>query len=783
MDIKLKGLSSREAASREEKGLVNYDSDVKTKSIKRIFAENIFSLFNIVNFILAAAVIMVGSYKNVLFMGIIICNTLIGIIQAIRSKLTVDKLSIMVSNKVTVIRDGQEREIGINQIVLDDIIILKRGNQIPSDSILLEGNLSVNESLLTGESDLVSKKAGEMLFSGSFVSSGECVAKVVHVGKDNYATKINNSAKYIKKVKSEIMTTLNKIIKFVSIVIFPVGVLLFCNQYFRGDIPFDDAIVSTVAALIGMIPEGLVLLTSTVLAVAVIRLSKYKVLVQELYCIENLARVDVLCLDKTGTITNEEMEIEKIHILGERTKEKEDNLNMALGSIAKYTDDDNATIMAFVNYYKDKNADFQRPQRFISFSSEKKWSGAVLADGTSIVMGAGEFILKDRYSLISGEIEKIGGIYRVLTVAQVQGFDDKDNIIGNPTPLALVLIMDKIRPEAPQTIKYFTEQGVTLKVISGDNVNTVSNIAKAAGIPNAHMAVDATTLETDEDINNAVEKYAVFGRVTPHQKLKFVKALQKHKHTVAMTGDGVNDVLALKEADCSVAMASGSDAARNVSQLVLINNDFSAMPRVVAEGRRSINNIQRSASLFFVKTLFSMMLSVIFLFVNMRYPFEPIQMSLFGAFAIGLPSFVLALEPNKERVTGNFLLNILSRAIPGAVTIVLNIILLCIVSSIWQITDAQVSTIATIITSFTGVMLIIRICIPFNPIRTALLIVIISGLTLGMTVFAKLFNVVPFTVTTLLVTIALCLVSFIVFNLLYNLVGSRLDQRYKKKYL
>lgn len=783
MDIKLKGLSSEEAASREAKALVNYDSDVKTKSIKRIFAENIFSLFNIVNFILAAAVIMVGSYKNVLFMGIIICNTLIGIIQAIRSKLTVDKLSIMVSNKVTVIRDGQEREIGINQIVLDDIIILKRGNQIPSDSILLEGNLSVNESLLTGESDLVSKKAGEMLFSGSFVSSGECVAKVVHVGKDNYATKINNSAKYIKKVKSEIMTTLNKIIKFVSIVIFPVGVLLFCNQYFRGDIPFDDAIVSTVAALIGMIPEGLVLLTSTVLAVAVIRLSKYKVLVQELYCIENLARVDVLCLDKTGTITNEEMEIEKIHILGEHTKEKEDKLNRALGSIAKYTDDDNATIMAFANYYKDKNTGFQKPQRFISFSSEKKWSGAVLADGTSIVMGAGEFILKDRYSLISGEIEKIGGIYRVLTVAQVQGFDDNDNIIGEPSPLALVLIMDKIRPEAPQTIKYFTEQGVTLKVISGDNVNTVSNIAKAAGIPNAHMAVDATTLETDEDINNAVEKYAVFGRVTPHQKLKFVKALQRHKHTVAMTGDGVNDVLALKEADCSVAMASGSDAARNVAQLVLINNDFSAMPRVVAEGRRSINNIQRSASLFFVKTLFSMMLSVIFLFVNMRYPFEPIQMSLFGAFAIGLPSFVLALEPNKERVTGNFLLNILSRAIPGAVTIVLNIILLCIVSSIWQITDAQVSTIATIITSFTGVMLIIRICIPFNPIRTALLIVIISGLTLGMTVFSKLFNVVPFTVTTLLVTISLCLVSFIVFNLLYNLVGSRLDQRYKKKYL
>lgn len=780
MEVKLKGLSSWEVESREEKGLVNYDTDVKTKSIKRILTENIFSLFNIINFILAAAVIMAGSYKNVLFMGIIICNTLIGIIQAIRSKLTVDKLSIMVSSQVTVMRDGTEKEIGINQIVLDDIIILKRGNQISSDSILLEGNVSVNESLLTGESDLVSKKAGDMLFSGSFISSGECVAKVVHVGKDNYATKINNSAKYIKKVKSEIMTTLNKIIKFVSFVIFPVGALLFCNQYFRGGVEFNDAIVSTVAALIGMIPEGLVLLTSTVLAVAVIRLSKYKVLVQELYCIENLARVDVLCLDKTGTITNEEMEIEKIHILGNTSKEK---LDFALSSIAKYTDDDNATIMAFINYYKDKNTNSQKPQRFISFSSEKKWSGAVLSDGTAIVMGAGEFILKDRYSLISKEIEKIGGIYRVITVATTKGFDDEGNIIGEPEPVALVLIMDKIRPEAPQTIKYFTEQGVTLKVISGDNVKTVSNIAKAAGIPNAEMAVDATTLETDEDINNAVEKYSVFGRVTPHQKLKFVKALQHHKHTVAMTGDGVNDVLALKEADCSVAMASGSDAARNVAQLVLINNDFSAMPRVVAEGRRSINNIQRSASLFFVKTLFSMVLSVMFIFVNIRYPFEPIQMSLFGAFAIGIPSFVLALEPNKERVTGNFLLNILSRAIPGAVTIILNIIFLCIASEVWHITDEQISTIATIVTSFTGVILIIRICIPFNPIRTALVAFIVSGLVIGMTVFSSLFNIVPFTTTTLTITVSLIVVSFIVFNLLYNFVGSKLDQRYKKKYL
>lgn len=777
MDVKYKGLSAEEVADRERRGLVNYDSQIKTKSIKRILAENIFSLFNIINFILAAAVIMVGSYKNVLFMGIIICNTLIGIVQAIRSKLTVDKLSIMVSNKATVIRNGQKLEIDINRIVIDDIIILRRGNQVPSDCLLIQGNTSANESLLTGESELVSKTPGDFLYSGSFIASGECAAKVIHVGKENYAAKINDSAKYIKKVKSEIMTTLNKIIKFVSFVIFPVGILLFCNQYFRGQVPFNDAVVSTVAALIGMIPEGLILLTSTVLAVAVIRLSKYKVLVQELYCIENLARVDVLCLDKTGTITNEEMTIKRILLTDPSYSQSIDDI---LSAIAKYTPDDNATIKAFIDYYKDRPAPKVPPKRFISFSSEKKWSGAVLHDGTSIVMGAGEFILGNRYSLVENEINKTGGIYRVITVAKVSGFDSGNNFLGEAKPIALVFIMDKIRQEAPQTIEYFREQGVTLKVISGDSTATVSNIAKAAGIPNAQMAVDATALKTDEDIDKAVEKYTVFGRVTPHQKLKFVKALQKHRHTVAMTGDGVNDVLALKEADCSVAMASGSDAARNVAQLVLINNDFSAMPKVVAEGRRSINNIQRSASLFFVKTLFSMFLSVMFVFVNMRYPFEPIQMSLFGAFAIGIPSFVLALEPNKERVTGDFLLNILSRAIPGAATIVLNIIFICLASLIWHISDEQVSTLATIITSFTGIMLIIRVCIPFNRIRSALITVIIAGLVLGMTLFSELFNIVPFTTQTLLLTICLCGISFVIFNLLYNFVGKRLEKRYKK---
>lgn len=757
------GLTSGEVAQRRAAGQVNLNVDVKTKSIKRICAENILSLFNLINFLLAAALLAVGSYKNMLFMGVIFCNTMIGIIQEIRSKRAVDKLSIVVSEKTEAYRDAQLTEIPIEEIVLDDVIQLGRGDQIPADAEVLSGSCMVNESLLTGESNLIRKREGDQLLSGSFIVSGECVARVVHVGKDNYASVINRDAKYLKRVNSEIMTTFNRIIQFVSVIIFPLGALLFYNQYTADEATVSSAIVNTVAALIGMIPEGLILLTSTVLAVSVIRLSQYKVLVQNLYCIESLARVDVLCLDKTGTITCDEMELKQVIPLFDREEAKTDEI---LASIAYASHDDNSTMNALKSFYQD--APVRGVSRFIDFSSEKKWSGAVLEDGTSYVIGAGEFILKDRYSLIADIIQEKAGSYRVLTLAEVPGgFTGDDDLVGEAQPMALLMIQDKIRDNAEETIRYFTEQGVQLKVISGDGTTTVSNIAKIAGIPNAERAMDASTLQTEEQFKKAAEECTVFGRVTPQQKQKLIKAIKENGHSVAMTGDGVNDVLALKEADCSVAMAAGSDAARNVAQLVLINNDFSAMPRVVAEGRRSINNIQRSSSLFLVKTLFSILLGLLTVLVHLRYPFQPIQMSLVGAFTIGIPSFVLALEPNKDRVTGNFFWNIISRAIPGALTIVINIGLVYLCQGWFDLNYSQVSTMAVVLTALTGILLLIRISIPFTPVRTALLVVVLGGMALGLTAFRWFFDFAPFSMEMFWILLVLGILCFLLFQFFY----------------
>ncbi|MBS1473780.1 MAG: cation-translocating P-type ATPase [Massilimaliae sp.] len=757
------GLTSGEVAQRRAAGQVNLNVDVKTKSIKRICAENILSLFNLINFVLAAALLAVGSYKNMLFMGVIFCNTMIGIIQEIRSKRAVDKLSIVVSEKAEAYRDARLTEIPIEEIVLDDVVRLRRGDQIPADAEVLSGSCMVNESLLTGESDLIRKREGDQLLSGSFIVSGECVARVVHVGKDNYASVINRNAKYLKKVNSEIMDTFNRIIRFVSVIIFPLGALLFYNQYTADGATASSAIVNTVAALIGMIPEGLILLTSTVLAVSVIRLSRHKVLVQNLYCIETLARVDVLCLDKTGTITCDEMELKQIIPLLGQEETKTDEI---LASIAHASHDDNSTMNALKSFFQDAPA--LEVSRFIDFSSEKKWSGAVLEDGTGYVVGAGEFILKDRYSLIADVIQEKAGSYRVLTLAEVPGgFTEDGDLIGEAQPMALVMIQDKIRDNAEETIRYFTEQGVQLKVISGDGTTTVSNIAKIAGIPNAERAVDASALQTEEQLKKAAEECTVFGRVTPQQKQKLIKAIKENGHSVAMTGDGVNDVLALKEADCSVAMAAGSDAARNVAQLVLINNDFSAMPRVVAEGRRSINNIQRSSSLFLVKTLFSILLGLLTVLVHLRYPFQPIQMSLVGAFTIGIPSFVLALEPNKDRVTGNFFWNIISRAIPGALTIVINIGLVYLCQGWFELNYSQVSTMAVVLTALTGILLLIRISIPFTPIRTALLAVVLGWMALGLTAFKWFFDFAPFSMEMFWILLVLGILCFLLFQFFY----------------
>ena len=742
-EVQPQGLSAAEVAERTARGEVNVDAGVRTRSVRQIVRENTLTLFNAINAILAVFVLVTGSYKNMLFMVVIVCNTLIGIVQEIRSKRTTDRLSIVASSKASVLRDGALVELPLDALVRDDIIELGRGDQIPADSVVVKGSCDVNESLLTGESTLVKKRPGDELMSGSYLNAGTVRARVVHVGAENYAAKISAEAKQHKAVNSEIMNSLNSIIKFVSFIILPLGALLFARQHFLTGTETNEAILSTVSALVGMIPEGLILLTSTVLAVAVVRLAKSRVLVQQLYCIETLARVDTLCLDKTGTITTGKMEVAAVCPV---PGVPQTMVDMAFASIARADEDPNETAQAIVEHFAGADAAVLHASRVVPFSSDKKWSGAVFDDGSAYVMGAGQFILGDALSAVADQQNELAADARVLLLAQVDGFDEEGDIVGAPKPLGFIAIHDQIRATAAQTIRYFKEQGVDLKVISGDDPRTVSGIAAKVGVPRAEDYVDATTLVTDDDIAAAIERYSVFGRVKPEQKKAFVVALQEKGHIVAMTGDGVNDTLALKQADCSVAMAAGSDAARNVAQLVLVDNDFAAMPKVVAEGRRSINNLQRSASLFLVKTLLSMTLAVLFILLPWQYPFQPIQMTLISAFTIGLPSFVLALEPNKDRIKGRFLENVIVKSIPGAVCAVLTILIVNVVGyNVLRIDYEHVSTLCVLLTAWIGALLIIRLSVPFTPIRAALLAVVVGGTVLGATVLHGLFGIEPFT--------------------------------------
>ena len=764
------GLSAAEVAERVARGEVNVDASVKTRSVRQIVRENVLTLFNAINAVLAVFVLFTGSYKNMLFMVVIVCNAAIGIVQEIRSKRTTDRLSIVASSKAAVLRDGARTELPLDQLVRDDVIELGRGDQIPADATVVSGACDVNESLLTGESKLVKKVAGDELMSGSFVNAGTVLARVRHVGAENYAAKISAEAKQHKAVNSEIMNSLNGIIRFVSVIIFPLGALLFARQFFSGEhVALNDAILSTVAALVGMIPEGLILLTSTVLAVAVVRLAKSKVLVQQLYCIETLARVDTLCLDKTGTITTGKMEVAAVEPLPGVERAVVDT---ALASIARADEDPNDTALAIVEHYAGGDVETLQPARMVPFSSDKKWSGAAFEGGACYVMGAGQFVLGDGFATVADRQNELAADARVLLLARVDGFDADGAIVGAPEPLGFVAIHDQIRATAAQTIRFFKEQGVDLKVISGDDPRTVSGIALKVGVPHAEAYVDATTLADDAAIADAIERYSVFGRVKPEQKKAFVVALQAKKHIVAMTGDGVNDTLALKQADCSVAMAAGSDAARNVAQLVLVDNDFAAMPKVVAEGRRSINNLQRSASLFLVKTLLSMTLAVLFVLLPWQYPFQPIQMTLISAFTIGIPSFVLALEPNKERIRGRFLENVIVKSIPGAVCAVLGVLAVNAVGRLALGLDyGQVSTLCVLLTAWVGVMLIIRLSVPFTPIRTALLVVVVGGTVLGATLLHGLFGIEPFTVPRAVLLAVCAVAASALFHWLYGVFG------------
>ncbi len=749
------GLSTEQVESRRQRGLVNGTEEIKTKTIGQIIRGNLITPFNILNAILAALILMVGSYKNLLFMGVIFSNILIGTFQEIRAKKTIDKLKLIAAPKAHVVRSGTKQSLPISDLVLDDIMLLTAGNQVCADGIVVEGECEVNEALITGESNPVVKKTGDHLLSGSFVGSGNCLVRVEHVGADNYAAKITASAKYLKKPNSEIMTWINKIIKWIGFGIIPIGLLLFYKQIFISGQAFNLAIVSTVAALIGMIPEGLVLLTSVVLAVSVIRLAHHNALVQELYSIETLARVDTLCLDKTGTITEGTMQVDAIVPLCEISQQETED---AIAALINSLNDENPTSNALREL--GHNSPQWKCTDMVSFSSARKWSGASFSEVGSFILGAGEFVMKDNFDQIRTLVEKYSQQgQRVLLLAHSDGmFHDKE-LPDSVSPLALILLSDRIRKNAKKTLEYFSAQGVDIKVISGDNAITVANIAKKAGLRTADNFVDATTLENYDDIKVAAEKYSVFGRVTPQQKFELIKALKEQKHTVAMTGDGVNDVLALKESDCSIAMASGSDASRTVSQVVLLDSNFASMPRIVNEGRRSINNLQRSASLFLVKAIFSAIIAVLFIFLSFDYPFQPIQFTLINAVTIGIPSFILALEPNKERIHGKFIVNIIKKALPGALTMVLNILLLMAVSSFLSFSAEQISTLAVIITGYTGLLTLFKVCIPFNLKNAALFLLMVTIFVVALIFFKPLFAVVSLTLPMVFVLVPLMFVA------------------------
>lgn len=710
------GLNSDQVNEYFENGWSNEPVEPPSKTVPEIIKSNLFTYFNLVFAVLAALLILAGSFRNLTFLPVILANLFIGIIQEIRAKNTLDKLSVLNAPKALVVREGRQFSIPAEELVLDDIVIFKAGNQICADAIVVDGEVSVNESLLTGESDEISKKPGDELMSGSFIVSGECYARLDKVGEDSYISKLTLEAKAMNsEEQSEMIRVLDKLVGVVGILIIPIGLLLFGQQFFFSGASFSKSITSMVAAVIGMIPEGLYLLASVALVVSVMRLASKKVLVHDMKCIETLARVNVLCVDKTGTITENTMEVN-----GEIPMDGYDSQSMAplkqiISDFASAMSSDNITMKAMKDYFNKPSG--RKAVSVSPFSSQFKYSGAAFEDG-SYVLGAPEFVLREDYDNYREQIEQYSSEgYRVLVFGIYDGVIDGKALTGKVTPLGLVFLSNPIRKEAPETFKYFENQGVEIKVISGDNPVTVSQVALQAGIANADNYIDASTLTTDEAIEDAVLRYTVFGRVTPDQKRKFVRALKKAGRTVAMTGDGVNDVLALKDADCSVAMASGSDAAAQASQLVLLDSNFACMPSVVMEGRRVVNNIERSASLFLVKNIFSFLLSLFSVCFMINYPLEPSQISLISMFTIGVPAFFLALQPNKNIIQGHFLSNVLIKALPAGITDFLVVGALVVFGQVFEVGETDISTACTMLLAIVGFVILYNISKPINALR------------------------------------------------------------------
>ena len=749
--INITGLTDEEVRQRVEEGLTNR-ADISTdKTTKEIVISNVFTYFNLIFLVITILLIMVGSFRNLTFLPIIIGNTVIGIVQEIRAKKTLEKMSLLNAPRADVIRNGSVKQISTEELVKDDVILLTAGKQICADAVVISGNIQVNESLLTGEADEVEKTEGSTLMSGSFVVSGECYARLEKVGNESYISKLSLEAKSMGgKEQSEMIRSINLIVKWVGIVIIPIGLILFWQSHFVNGESITKSVTSTVAAIIGMIPEGLYLLTTVALALSTMKLARKKVLLHDMKSIETLARVDVLCVDKTGTITEPDMKLKEIFLCknsgadGTQTALTLDELKSLILDYANASVDNNATMLALKAYAAETSTNntsalHRTTVSQQAFSSSLKYGSVTFSDGTYL-LGAPEFIMHEDFARIEEEIIPYADKGdRVLLFARYDGENVENGINGSVTPLGFVALANPIRENAVKTFEYFKSQGVAIKVISGDNPRTVSRIAIQAGIESAESFVDAATLDTEDKIADAVNKYTVFGRVTPKQKKQLVKALQAKGHTVAMTGDGVNDILAMKDADCSVAMASGSEAAAQAAQVVLLDSDFAHMPDVVYEGRRVVNNIQRSASLFLVKNIFSLLLSLFSVILMVTYPLEPAQVSLISMFTIGVPGFLLALEQNKDRIKGHFITNVMLKALPGGLTDVIAVGALVVCGEVFCISDASIGTIATLVLSVVGFMILFKISEPLNGMKYAFIIGNIAGLVFSGFFLKKLF--------------------------------------------
>ena len=798
------GLTKEQVEDRIARGAVNHAVESASKSKKEIICSNIFTYFNLIFFIIAVLLIVVGSFRDLTFLPVIIANTAIGIFQELRSKKVLDELTILNAPKNTVLRDGREETVPAEELVLDDILLLKAGSQIPADATVVSGEVLVNEALITGEADQIQKKNGDTLLSGSFVASGECRARIEKVGKDSYVSQLTLEAKAMNDTElSEMIRSLDRLVKIVGFIILPIGIVLFSQQHFINGASIRDSVTSTVAAVIGMIPEGLYLLASVALAVSVMRLATQKVLVHNMKCIETLARVDVLCVDKTGTITDNTMSVKKVipfrakempdaeempdakedaaadaeqtavseeggEAEPETTEAEQEALELAIGDFAAAMATDNITMKAIKDYFQKRSG--KRPEKVYSFSSATKYSGAVFEDA-SYVLGAPEFILRDQYAAYSERIEYWGRQgYRVLVFATYEGVLDGEKLTADVRPMGMILLANPIRENAKETFAYFAEQGVKIKVISGDNPVTVSEVAKEAGIEDAEDYVDASTLTDEKALFAAAERYTVFGRVTPDQKRQLVSAMKGRGHTVAMTGDGVNDVLALKDADCSIAMASGSDAASQVAQLVLLESDFSKMPSVVAEGRRVVNNIERTASLFLVKNIFSLFLSIFSIILMVNYPLEPSQISLISMFTIGIPAFVMSLERNTDQIKGHFLSNVLFKALPGGLTDFLVVSSLYMFCMEFRVSETDVSTSCTIILAIVGLMILYQIASPMTKYHWILWFGMAAGLLYCMIFVSRIFAITSVSKQSMMLLIVFAIVTEPTFRYLSILI-------------